>query len=95
MKSCLTVTAFLAASVLLGVAHAETILVGDQVNVVDSGVARPPRGATQAAVEARFGAPVQRHPTVGQPPITRWDYPGFAVFFERDRVIHAVAIPAS
>jgi hypothetical protein len=81
--------------VLLGAAHAETIVVGDQVSVVDSAVVRPPRGATQATVEARFGAPVQRHPTVGQPPITRWDYPGFAVFFEHDRVIHAVAIPAT
>jgi len=32
-----------------------------------------------------------RHPTVGKPPITRWDYPSFSVFFEHDRVIHAVA----
>ena len=43
-----------------------------------------------ADVEARFGAPQARHPAVGEPPITRWDYAGFAVFFERDRVIHAV-----
>jgi hypothetical protein len=41
-------------------------------------------------VEQKFGAPVTRHPTVGAPPITRWDYAGFSVFFERDRVIHAV-----
>jgi hypothetical protein len=41
-------------------------------------------------VEKQFGAPASRHPTVGEPPITRWDYNGFAVFFERDRVIHAV-----
>ena len=26
-----------------------------------------------------------------QPPITRWDYNGFAVIFERDRVVDAVA----
>jgi len=43
-----------------------------------------------SAVEKRFGAPTSRHPAVGQPPITRWDYPGFSVFFEYDRVIHAV-----
>jgi hypothetical protein len=42
-------------------------------------------------VEARFGAPQNRHAAVGAPPITRWDYPGYAVFFEHDRVIHAVA----
>jgi hypothetical protein len=42
-------------------------------------------------VEKHFGAPAEKHPTVGQPPITRWDYAGFSVFFEHDRVIHAVA----
>ena len=26
-----------------------------------------------------------------QPPITRWDYPSFSVYFEHDKVIHAVA----
>jgi hypothetical protein len=47
-------------------------------------------------VEQKFGAPVAKHAAVGgasahQPPITRWDYTGFSVFFERDRVIHSVA----
>jgi len=35
--------------------------------------------------------PAERHEAVGQPPITRWDYPTFSVYFENDRVIHAVA----
>ena len=72
-------------------ALAETIVVDDQVQLRQSTVERPKRGITMAQVEARFGAPATRHPTVGQPPITRWDYPGFSVFFEHDRVIHAVA----
>jgi hypothetical protein len=47
------------------------------------------------AVEKQFGAPAQRRATVGgasgaQPPITRWDYPHFSVFFEKDRVVHTV-----
>jgi len=74
-----------------GAAVAETLVVDDQVQVRESSVERPRRGATMSAVEARFGAPSQRHATVGEPPITRWDYPSFSVFFERDRVIHAVA----
>jgi hypothetical protein len=46
-------------------------------------------------VEARFGAPAKRFAPVGggkpeHPPITRWDYADFSVFFERDRVIDAV-----
>jgi hypothetical protein len=45
-----------------------------------------------SAVEAKFGSPANRHAAVGAPPITRWDYAGFVVFFERERVIDAVAI---
>jgi hypothetical protein len=50
----------------------------------------PPRGTSMAAVEARFGAPSERHAPVGQPPITRWVYPSFVVFFEYSHVVHAV-----
>jgi hypothetical protein len=73
-----------------GAAYADTVVVDDQVMVRDSAVSRPARGSTMTTVEAKFGAPTTRHPTVGVPPITRWDYAGFAVFFEKDRVIHAV-----
>jgi hypothetical protein len=75
---------------LSGLAAAETIVVNDQVQVRESSVDRPKRGSTMSEVEKHFGAPVERHPTVGQPPITRWDYKDFSVFFERDRVIDAV-----
>ena len=72
-------------------AIAETIVVDDQLKVRESTVKRPDRGMTMSGVESRFGAPATKHATVGHPPITRWDYPAFAVFFENDRVIHAVA----
>lgn len=52
---------------------------------------RPARGVTMASVERTFGAPTRREGPVGDPPITRWDYPDFSVYFEHDRVIHAVA----
>ncbi len=71
-------------------ARAETVVVDDKVQVRDSTVEKPKRGITMGQVEAKFGAPVSKHDAVGAPPITRWDYPGFAVFFEHDRVIHAV-----
>ncbi len=73
-------------------AVAETIVVDDQVMVRQTSVERPKRGVTMTQVEAKFGAPLTRHPTVGAPPITRWDYPSFSVFFEHDRVIDAVAV---
>jgi hypothetical protein len=53
---------------------------------------RPTRGSTMSQVEARFGTPASRHAAVGNPPITRWDYPQFAVFFEHDKVLHAVVV---
>ena len=46
---------------------------------------------TQTRVEANFGAPQNRRAPVGDPPITRWEYAEFVVFFEYDKVIHAVS----
>jgi hypothetical protein len=78
------------AALVAGTCTAETIVVGDEVAVRESSVERPSRGMTMTAVEARFGQPANRHAAVGEPPITRWDYPGFAVYFEHQYVIHAV-----
>jgi hypothetical protein len=55
----------------------------------------PVRGQTMQQVQQRLGPPVQRYAPVGgghpkRPPITRWDYDGYSVFFEHDRVIDAV-----
>jgi hypothetical protein len=55
-----------------------------------SASSRPKPGSTMTTVEAQFGAPTQRLPAVGEPPITRWEYPGFTVVFEHDRVLHTV-----
>ncbi len=51
---------------------------------------RPVRGTTQANVEARYGAPQKVDDAVGDPPISKWHYEKFVVYFEYDRVIHAV-----
>jgi hypothetical protein len=50
----------------------------------------PPRGSNMSSVEAAFGAPIQRDAAVGQPPITRWEYSNFIVYFEYEHVIHSV-----
>lgn len=57
--------------------------------------ATPSRGTSMAQVERQFGAPAERFAAVGQPPITRWVYPDFVVFFEYSHVIHAVATTAA
>jgi hypothetical protein len=88
-----------AAAALLGSTYAsgvlaETLVVNDQVMVRQTDVARPKRGMSMAQVQKSFGEPRERHATVGTPPITRWDYDHFAVFFEKDLVIDSV-VPGS
>ncbi len=55
-----------------------------------SSVDRPANGASMSAVEARYGQPEQRVAAVGIPPISRWVYADFTVYFEHDKVINAV-----
>ena len=50
----------------------------------------PGRGMTMQQVEARFGAPQEKIPAVGDPPITRWVYGNYTVYFERDIVLDSV-----
>lgn len=50
----------------------------------------PMRGMHMNQVKQEYGQPTETSPPVGTPPITRWDYPGFAVYFEHAYVIHSV-----
>ena len=54
------------------------------------GDGHPTRGMSQTSVESKYGAPATVRAPVGDPPITRWEYPDFVVYFEHDKVIHAV-----
>jgi len=92
LAACTALAAGLTAVLATSSVRAETIVVDDKVMVRDSNVDRPHGGMSMQQVESKFGAPTERHPTVGKPPITRWDYPQFSVFFEGDRVIHAVVL---
>ena len=79
---------------LVGSASAETLLV-DRVHQEPTR-AMPQRGMTMAQVEAQYGAPADRlDPRGGQkhqwPTINRWSYPAFTVYFEKTKVIDAVA----
>lgn len=55
----------------------------------------PRRGLSMAQVEREYGAPLRKLQTRGgdtrlHPPIHRWEYPGYIVYFERNHVIHSV-----
>lgn len=50
----------------------------------------PERGMSMEKVRDRYGEPQETQAAVGEPPIMRWVYAGFSVYFENNRVIHAV-----
>ncbi|MCU7905548.1 MAG: hypothetical protein KZQ76_06745 [Candidatus Thiodiazotropha sp. (ex Epidulcina cf. delphinae)] len=56
----------------------------------EEGIPRPSRSMTMSLVERRFGQPLNAHPSVGEPPITRWDYSNYSVFFEYEHVLTSV-----
>jgi hypothetical protein len=77
---------------------ADTLLI-ERVQA-ESGVNLPKRGASMTQVEAQFGAPQEKFAAVGggsssTPPITRWQYQKFTVYFENAHVVNAVLNKAS
>lgn len=90
-------TLSIAAGLLLGlnapIAKADNLLI-ERIRT-EQGVTLPKRGTSMSQVEARFGAPQQKVSAVGggsrrTPPITRWVYSGFSVYFENTHVVDAV-----
>lgn len=64
--------------------------VGNEPANTAEGVLRPTTGISMEQVTQQFGEPKSRMDAVGEPPITRWVYKNFIVFFEYQRVIHSV-----
>ena len=51
---------------------------------------RPDKGMSKGKVKRLFGDPIRKMPATGKPPIERWVYEKFTVYFEGKYVIHAV-----
>lgn len=71
------------------VAQADTL----EIPVGEQGagtIALPVRGQLQRSVLDQFGLPDEEHKPVGNPPITRWDYRDFSVYFENTHVVDSV-----
>jgi hypothetical protein len=85
--SCIMLLTALAA---LSTAGADTLIIEGLNQAQATAVERPSRGMSMNGVAAKWGSPVAKDAAVGQPPITRWEYSNFVVFFEYDHVLHAV-----
>lgn len=87
--TCLpAIPAILGLMVLAPAASADVLLIEEvrQVERMDL----PTNGQSKSDVEARFGAPEVKHDPVGDPPITRWQYGDYSVYFEYDLVLFSV-----
>jgi hypothetical protein len=68
---------------------------GGDVLLIDSiqsapAIQTPHKGINMASVRQQYGDPISEGSSVGDPPITRWEYKGFSVYFEHDLVLHSV-----
>lgn len=89
----LSLTAGLLFSLNAPLVHADNLLI-ERVRS-ESAQSLPKRGSSMSQVEAKFGAPQQKQSAVGggsrrTPPITRWIYDRFSVYFENTHVVDAV-----
>lgn len=50
----------------------------------------PRNGLSMETVESRYGQPREKRAAVGDPPITRWLYDDYSVYFEYQLVIESV-----
>lgn len=71
-------------------AAAEDILIPLGQQGEDLRAPLPQLGESRRSVLERFGLADEEHPPVGNPPITRWDYREFSVYFEYDHVVSSV-----
>lgn len=82
------VLAILAGFAVSGVLSADVLLIEEVRQAGNMDV--PVNGMTTSEVRAHYGEPATVHAAVGDPPITRWDYGQWSVYFEYDIVLFTV-----
>ncbi len=77
------------AGLLLPVALSADVLLIEEVRQSER-MEVPDNGMSTTDVRARFGDPVKEYSAVGDPPITRWEYEKWSVYFEYKIVLFTV-----
>lgn len=65
------------------------VLIIDRINSNPT-IDVPAKGLSMSQVLIKFGEPVSKNSAVGQPPIIKWQYDKFSVYFESTWVINSV-----
>jgi hypothetical protein len=65
------------------------IPIGEQAKTQPA-IDMPTKGMSKERVKSLFGEPLEDVPAKGQPPISRWRYQEFTVYFDSNTVIHCV-----
>jgi hypothetical protein len=87
LKASLIAIALLTLSIA---SHAESIKIPVGQQSQQQQIVKPALGMSMDVVKQQFGNPVTQSPARGEPPITRWEYNQFVVYFESEVVIHSV-----
>lgn len=87
LLSALVATLVLSAAPTSVLADRVKLSVGEQR---EAGQELPRNGLTQERVKEHYGEPRRRIAPVGEPPISRWEYEDYIVYFEHDRVLKTV-----
>lgn len=89
MDSIRAVLFFMTLALLASAPVSADVLLLDSIHSAPA-VETPRRGISMSKVRQQFGEPLAQQGAVGDPPISRWDFNGFSVFFEHDLVLHSV-----
>lgn len=79
---------------LMTTAAAADVLLIDEVRQVEK-MSLPNNGLSKSDVESKYGAPSEKRAAVGDPPISRWEYETYSVYFEYDIVLFTVLHPGA
>ena len=86
----LSLTAALLLSLAGSPAMADEITMSGPMAPVPAGMEIPVRGMHMDQVKQMYGQPMSMEDPVGEPPITRWHYKDYSVYFEHQYVIQSV-----
>lgn len=89
MKMSHTLVSLMTLLLMISGPAAADVLLVDSIQSAPN-IQTPRNGLSMSQVRQQFGSPASEVPAVGDPPISRWEYDGFSVFFEHDLALHAV-----